>query len=95
MAASSGFSSLEQGAPPKTEAYAMLGKAIDALVSEGVLAADRRHGAELKAWVVMHGFARLVIQGVGVLQKRALRDAALESILDFAFVGLCGRVDPP
>ena len=75
-----------------TGPYALLGQTLDDLASAGVLPAARRPGAELKAWTVVHGFATLVIQGVGALQKRAARAKALEALFDFALIGLCGRM---
>lgn len=93
MFGADGLSSLEKSGPPKPVPFAMLTQALDDLVAEGVLSADRRPGAELRAWVAVHGFASLVVQGVGALQKKAQRTEALESVLDFAMVGLCGRMD--
>jgi AcrR family transcriptional regulator len=87
-----GLASPEDGAAPRPAAYALLGAALDELAAEGVLPADRRPGAELKAWTVVHGFASLVVQGVGAVQDPARRSAALEAVLDFLLVGLCGRL---
>jgi len=69
------------------------GKALDEMVEEGVLPPNRRPGAELKAWTVVHGFATLVVEGVEVLQKRGPRTQAFEAVLDFAMIGLCGSVE--
>lgn len=93
MFGSDGLSSFDRSGPPKPDPYAMLASALDELVAEGSLPADRRPGAELKAWVVVHGFASLVVQGVGALQSKSSRKEALESVLDFAVVGLLGRLD--
>lgn len=92
MFGSRGFASLEQGGAPMPPAYALLGAALDDLAAEGFLPADRRPGAELKAWTVVHGFASLVVQGVGAVQRPAKRTEALEAVLDFALIGLCGRL---
>lgn len=93
MFGSDGLSSFDRSGPPKPDPYAMLASALDELVAVGALPANRRPGAELKAWVVVHGFASLVVQGVGALQSRSSRKEALESVLDFAVVGLLGRLD--
>ena len=69
--------------------YALLGSALDDLVSTGVLAAPRRPGAELKAWVTVHGFARLCLDGAVRLPPGSTRAGALESLLDFAVAGIC------
>jgi AcrR family transcriptional regulator len=70
--------------------YALLGSALDELVAHGVLAPSDRPGAELKAWVTVHGFARLCLDGAMVLPSGPTRDAALDSLLDFAVAGICG-----
>ncbi|MCB0933405.1 MAG: TetR/AcrR family transcriptional regulator [Mycobacterium sp.] len=68
--------------------YALLGSALDDLVSTGVLTAARRPGAELKAWVTVHGFARLCLDGAVHLTSGCARASALESLLDFAVAGV-------
>ncbi|MBU3749550.1 MAG: TetR/AcrR family transcriptional regulator [Mycobacterium sp.] len=73
-----------------TGTYALLGSALDELVVHGVLAPARRPGAEFKAWVTVHGFARLCLDGAVQLQTAAMRTDALESLLDFAVTGICG-----
>ncbi len=86
---SGGRASRDEEGFRRTAPYALLSKALDELVAAGVLPRAGRPGAELKAWTVVHGFASLVIQGVGALQDRATRGKALESVLDFAMAGLC------
>ncbi len=93
MFRSGGRASLDESGFRNTAPYALLSKALDDLVGAGVLPHARRPGAELKAWTVVHGFASLVIQGVGALQRKGPRTEALESVLDFALVGLCGRLE--
>ena len=60
-------------------------------VASSGLADARREGAELKAWVVAHGFASLAIDGLVAAPSARARAAALEDALDFAVVGLCGE----
>lgn len=69
--------------------YALLGGALDELVTQGVLAPSGRPGAELKAWVTVHGFARLCLDGAVQLPLGSSREAALDSLLDFAVAGIC------
>ena len=69
--------------------YALLGSALDDLVSTGVLAAARRPGAELKAWVTVHGFARLCLDDAVRLPSGSTRAGALEDLLNFAVAGIC------
>jgi AcrR family transcriptional regulator len=69
--------------------YALLGEALDDLVTSGVLAPAGRPGAELKAWVTVHGFARLCLDGAAHLPSGSVRTGALESLLDFAVAGIC------
>jgi AcrR family transcriptional regulator len=77
--------------PAEDEAgtYALLGSALDDLVTHGVLAPARRPGAEFKAWVTVHGFSRLCLDGAVQLQSAAVRAEELESLLDFAVTGIC------
>lgn len=68
--------------------YALLGRALDDLVDTGALTAARRPGAELKAWVTVHGFAWLCLDGAVHLPSGAARTQALDSLLDFAVAGI-------
>jgi AcrR family transcriptional regulator len=43
--------------------FQLLSRALDQWVDTGLLAADRRPGAEFLAWSAVHGFAMLVIDG--------------------------------
>ncbi|WP_237173718.1 TetR/AcrR family transcriptional regulator [Paracandidimonas lactea] len=43
--------------------FELLNYALDALANAGVLAADRRPGAEFLAWSAVHGLALLIIDG--------------------------------
>jgi len=80
---------------PAETPWTLLGESLDALVHEGVLPAERRPGAELKAWTVVHGFASLTLDGLAAAPTRRERAAMLESLLDFAVLGLCGEVRAP
>lgn len=71
--------------------WELLGRSLDALVADGLLPADRREGAELKAWSVVHGFASLALAGHSAIPTGRQRHAALESALEFAVLGLCRR----
>jgi AcrR family transcriptional regulator len=71
--------------------WTLLGTALDALVEAGLLTPERREGAELKAWTVVHGFASLAIDGLLGAPTARARATALEDALDFAVVGLCGE----
>jgi AcrR family transcriptional regulator len=69
--------------------WELLGRSLDALVTDGLLPADRRAGAELKAWSVVHGFASLALAGHSAVPTGRQRHAALESALEFGVLGLC------
>jgi AcrR family transcriptional regulator len=73
--------------------WTLLGRALDALLADGFLSPERRVGAELKAWTVVHGFASLSLDGLADTPTRRERAAALDSLLRFAVIGLCGGVD--
>lgn len=74
--------------------WELLGRALDALVADGLLPADRREGAELKAWSVVHGFASLALAGHAAVPTGRQRHAALESALEFGVLGLCAPAVP-
>ncbi len=68
--------------------YQLLGRVLDALVDDEVISLNRRRGAELNAWVVVHGFAALALDRPESLATGPERARALESALDFALSGL-------
>lgn len=75
-------------------ALQLLGEALDGLVETGVLPLERRPGAELRAWTVVHGLASLPVGGVQ-LPTAARRVEVLEDLLDFALDGICHVRVPP
>lgn len=81
------------GVAPPTP-WELLGRSLDALVADGLLPADRREGAELKAWSVVHGFASLALAGHSAVPTGRQRHAALESALEFGVLGLCAPAIP-
>ncbi|MFN8603258.1 MAG: TetR/AcrR family transcriptional regulator [Candidatus Binatia bacterium] len=85
----------ESSALPSPSPAELLGQVLDELVAVGRLSPRHRAGAELQAWAVVHGFASLVLDGAAPLQRRAERAAALETLLESAVVGLCGRAAAP
>ena len=93
MFSPSGLSCLDGGAsqihgPTPAE---LLGGVLDDLVAEGQMSAERRAGAELRAWAAVHGFASLVLDGRSGLQTKAQRTDALADVLDFVIAGLCDQ----
>jgi AcrR family transcriptional regulator len=80
----------EPGDDATADPWSLLGQSLDALVADGLLASELRPGAELKVWSVVHGFASLALDGLGAMPTAADRACALEALLDFAVVGLCG-----
>jgi AcrR family transcriptional regulator len=81
----------EPGDDATEDPWSLLGKTLDALVADGLLATEVRPGAELKAWSVVHGFASLALDGLAALPSADERAAALDALLDFAVVGLCAQ----
>ncbi len=63
--------------------YDLLSACLDALVEVGALPASRREGAELKAWVAVHGHASLALGGGPLAEP-----GPLESVLDFIVDGI-------
>jgi AcrR family transcriptional regulator len=81
----------EPGDDATEDPWSLLGQSLDALVADGLLAAERRPGAELKAWSVVHGFASLALDGLASVPTAADRALALEALLEFTVVGLCAQ----
>ena len=81
----------EPGDDATEDPWSLLGKTLDALVADGLLATEVRPGAELKAWSVVHGFASLALDGLASMPTAADRARALEALLEFTVVGLCGE----
>lgn len=72
----------------------LLNCSLDALVAAGLLTAERRKGAELKAWSVVHGFASLAVAGHSKFPREPQLHEALESALEFTVLGLCAAERP-
>jgi AcrR family transcriptional regulator len=85
-----GRTALPEGSPPP---LLILGESLDALMNAGVLPAERRTGAELRAWCVVHGLVSLPLGGTQ-FPTAARRAEALEGLLDFALDGLCHERHP-
>ena len=80
--------------PPATPTpYEILGQSLDDLVANKILATQKREGAELKAWSVVHGFALLSLDRQAAFSTLETYSAALESVLDFAVAGICGGLE--
>jgi AcrR family transcriptional regulator len=73
-----------------TGPYLVLNTVLDELVAAGALPPERRQGADVGCWAMVHGFAELV--GTGPLRDVPPegRAALLESILDLVHRGLVG-----
>ncbi|WP_309681645.1 TetR/AcrR family transcriptional regulator [Polaromonas sp.] len=54
---------LPSAGPGGLNPFELLGSALDQMVAAGVLAPERRPGAELLAWSAVHGLAVLVVDG--------------------------------
>ncbi|MEU3194101.1 TetR-like C-terminal domain-containing protein [Streptomyces sp. NPDC006992] len=75
------------GATGKTP-FELLGEALDGLVDAGLLAEDRRPGAEFLAWSAVHGLAVLLIDGpLRDLHPTQVQDAGRD-VLDMVERGI-------
>ena len=83
----------EQPVPEMPTPYEILGQALDDLVAEKKIAPNKREGAELKAWSVVHGFALISLVRQAAFSSRETYSLALESVLDFAVAGISGGLD--
>ncbi len=68
--------------------FQLLGAALDGLVEVGVLAAERRPGAEYLAWSAVRGLAMLFIEGPLRRLTAAEREAIGQRLLDMVEKGL-------
>jgi len=68
--------------------FALLGAALDRLVTAGLMPPERRPGAELLAWSAVHGLAMLVIDGpLGASVGPRMREVG-QRLLDMVEKGL-------
>jgi AcrR family transcriptional regulator len=72
------------GAPP----YLALVDALDTMVAAGVLAPERRDGAEWPCWSAVHGFAELALRGPLRHARRRDVDALAERTVDDMVAGV-------
>jgi AcrR family transcriptional regulator len=80
----------EHDATTSTGPYGVLNGVLDELVEVGALPAERRNGADVTCWSVVHGYAELHVHGPLRHLPAAVRDQALESVLDVVQRGLVG-----
>jgi AcrR family transcriptional regulator len=70
--------------------YAFLNDVLDELVAAGAMAPERRQGADVACWAMVHGFAELHVDGPLREAPEELRAPMLESVLDVIERGLVG-----
>lgn len=75
---------------PAAGPYAVLNAVLDELVEVGAVTAERRHGADVACWAMVHGYAELHVHGPLREVPAEVRDRALESVLDVVHRGLLG-----
>jgi AcrR family transcriptional regulator len=68
--------------------FELLGLALDRMAAAGVLAAERRAGAEHLAWAAVHGLALLVIDGPLRAAPRARVEALAARVVEMVERGL-------
>ncbi len=71
-----------------TGPYAFLNSVLDELVEAGTLTTERRKGADVACWAMVHGFAELHVNGPLRAVPAQLREQMLESVLDVVREGL-------
>jgi AcrR family transcriptional regulator len=71
-----------------TDPYDLLTHVLDEGVAAGVIAPDRREGAEVICWAAVHGFATLHVHGPRASAPVEERAATLEVMLDHVARGL-------
>src|SRR5262245_1469706 len=73
-----------------TGPYAFLNSVLDDLVDVGALSQERRQGADVACWAMVHGYAELHVHGPLREVPSEMRDQMLESVLDVVERGLVG-----
>ena len=73
-----------------TGPYAVLNRVLDDLVTTGALAPERRVGADVACWAVVHGYAELHVHGPLRVLPAELRDEAVGAGLDVVQRGVVG-----
>ncbi len=73
-----------------TGPYAVLNAVLDELVHVGAVTAERRQGADVACWAMVHGFAELLVHGPLREVPPELRTPLLETVLDVVQRGLVG-----
>jgi AcrR family transcriptional regulator len=79
------------GVEELTGPYLVLNTVLDELVACGALSPERRQGADVGCWAMVHGFSELV--GTGPLRDvpPEAREVLLEAVLDLVHRGLVGQ----
>lgn len=78
----------DDGLDPGSDPYDLLTQVLDENLAAGVIAADRRPGAEVICWAAVHGFAVLHLAGPRLSAPAEEREATLEMMLDHVARGL-------
>ena len=78
----------QAGNPDDTGPFGRLTAALDRCVAAGVIADDRRPGAELAAWSAVHGLAGLLLNGPLWLREEGQREAVINRVLRMVREGL-------
>ena len=68
--------------------FAVLNRVLDELVKVGAVTPERRVGADVACWAMVHGYAELHLHGPLRDVPGRERDAALERVLDVVEAGL-------
>jgi len=74
--------------------FAMVSRVLDDMVANGVLAPERRPGAEIAAWAAVHGLATLLLDGPLALLDEEERANATANVGEFILAGLTGGEHP-
>jgi AcrR family transcriptional regulator len=74
-----------------TGPFAFLNSILDELVEVGALPPERREGADVACWAMVHGYAELHVHGPLREMPAEMRDRLLEPVLDVVQRGLLGE----
>jgi AcrR family transcriptional regulator len=90
VAFTAGLTPDEHDSTTEAGPYGVLNAVLDELVDVGALTPERRQGADVTCWAVVHGYAELHVHGPLRDVPAEFRDQVLESVLDVVHRGLVG-----
>jgi len=80
----------DDGEPSGESPYGILGEVLDQMVAAGALEPERREGAEVPMWALVHGLSSLILEGPYKRLPRREQADLVRSALELVISGLQG-----